>query len=221
MIRTLLFLFALLPSLIFAAEEYPPKGFTEIWSEESSYGGFSVVHYKNEQKDPKDYSSDSQIWVHANKPEFKTQLLLSHSSSSNTLISDDEKYIAINLHECSSLSNLFVFKRNEKGGFDEVKKDFLKSAQNQMIKQYKLEKNLEFGHEYCYADVWMRDGLLLGHISGEYSGGYSVDPWYFIYDVKNDRFIWDLTKINKRPYSEKEQEKPTPPKKTSPKKSKS
>jgi|GEM_PF-3839470 len=218
MIRYLLFLFAVLPSLIFAAEEYPPKGFTEIDSVESSYGGFSVVHY---QKDSQDDSDDTQIWVHAIKPEFKTQLLFTHNSSSHTLISDDENYIAINLHECSNLNNLLVFKRNEKGGFDEVNKDFREAVQNQMIKQYKLEKDLKFGHEYCYADVWMRDGLLLGHLSGEYSGGYSVEPWYFIYDVRRDRFVWDLTKINKRPYSEKEQEKPTPPKKSTPKKSKS
>ncbi len=218
MIRYLLFLFAVLPSLIFAADDYPPKGFTEMSSVESSSGGFSVVHFK---KDPQDYSSDSQIWVHATKPDFKTQLLFTHNNRSAVLISDDEDYIAINHHELSGLGVLIVFKRNEKGGFDEVKKDFLKVMQAQMAKEFKLDKDMGFDHEYCYADVWMRDGLLLGHINGNLSGEYSLDEWYFIYDAKKDRFIWDLNKINKGTYTEHVHVKPTPPKKSASKKSKS
>lgn len=37
---------------------------------------------------------------------------------------------------------------------------------------------------------------MLGHTDGHKSGAYLVSGWYFIYDVKNDRFLWDLSKIN-------------------------
>ena len=65
-----------------------------------------------------------------------------------------------------------------------------------MRTQLKLKNEIHLDHMYCMADTWLRDGLLLGHTDGHKSGAYHVSGWYFIYDVKNDRFLWDLSKIN-------------------------
>lgn len=198
--RIVLFL-VILQSLAPGANEFPPKGFTELSTLVSPYGSFSVMHFK---QDPDDFSSDSQIWIHALKPDFQDQLIFTHNNRSAALISDDENYIAINHHELSGLGNFIVFKRNEKGGFDKVDKDFLALAKDMAIKKLKLEHDaLEFDHEYCYADTWMRDGLLLGHVRGDLSGEAWLKEWYFIYDAKHDVFTWDLAKLNKGTYLEK------------------
>lgn len=199
--RIVVFFFAILPSLAFASGDFPPQGFSELSTVASPSGGFSIMHFK---QDPNDFSSESQIWVHALKPEFRDQLLFTHYNRSSVLISDDENYIAINHHALSGLGNLIVFKRNEKGGFDKVDKDFLAVAKDMAAKKLKLgDDAFGFDHEYCYADIWLRDGLLLGSLRGDLSGEVWLKEWYFIYDAKHDAITLDLASINKGTYIEK------------------
>ena len=201
MINQIVLFFVMLCSLAVAAE-FPPKDFTELSSVESASAGFRVIHYK---KDANAYDSESQIWVHALKPEFKDQLLFTHNNRSSVLISEDEEYIAINHHELSGLGNLYIFKHNANGGFDEVKLKFLETIKQQVKKRLKLdETDIGFDHEYCYADYWMRDGLLLGHLEGDLSGEYRLRDWYFIYDVRRNRFVSNLSQVNKGTYADRE-----------------
>ena len=182
------------------AGEFPPKGFTAIETIESDSGGFSVIHYK---QDPDRFDSESQIWVHALKPEFKDQLLYTHQNRSQELISEDEEYIAINHHELSGLGRLIVFSRNSNGTFDEVKVDFLKVVREQVKQRLKLDDTgVGFDHEYCYADCWLRDGLLLGHLKGDMSGEIDLREWYFIYDVRRSRFVSKINQMNRGVYFE-------------------
>jgi hypothetical protein len=69
-----------------------------------------------------------------------------------------------------------------------------------MVTQLKL-KNVPkngpwFSHKYCYADYWLRDGLLLAHLEGDESGIHVLKPWYFIYNARKDRFLLDFSNIN-------------------------
>ena len=199
------FMMLLLPVI---GADVSPKGFTQMTSDESSSGSVQVIHYK---KDTKAYDSESQIWVHSTKEEFKDQLLFTHYNRSSTLISDEGDYIAINHHELSGLGQLYIFMRNDKGGFEKVKLDFLATIKEQVKKELSLGDNaLGFDHEYCYADRWMRDGLLLGHLRGNLSGETTLEEWYFIYDVRKNHFVSDLKMINKGTYSEKENGKWVP-----------
>ncbi|MCX6877481.1 MAG: hypothetical protein NTW21_27280 [Verrucomicrobia bacterium] len=175
------------------ADDFPPPGFTEMRSELSPGGNFKIVRFN---RDPNDYEQGSQLWLQSLKPEFKTQLLFSHLSSVALVISPDENFIAINYHRGSGVGLLHVFSRDKDGWFHEIKKDFLNVTEKLMRTQLKLKQEIDLDHLYCMADSWLRDGLLLGHLDGHKSGAYHVSGWYFIYDVKNDRFLWDLSKIN-------------------------
>ncbi len=179
---------------LLAADDFPPAGFTEMSSGESPRGTFKIIHFK---RDPKDFSSESQVWLEALKLEFKTQLLFKHENRAGWLISEDEEFIAINHHAGSGDGLLHLFARGKDGLFREKPKDFREAACKLMTAQLKLKKEPGFDHEYCYADAWLRDGYLLGHLEGNYSGVHFLDEWYFIYDMKSDRFSWDLSKINR------------------------
>ena len=175
------------------AQDYPPKGFTKVYADNSPQNSFEIVHFK---QNPDDFSSDSQVWLHALKPGFKTQLLFTHNNRAAWLVSADENFIAINHHAMSDLGLLHVFSRNKEGVFQEVKKDFYEATSKLMAEQLKLKPQPGFDHIYCYADAWLRDGYLLAHLEGHDSGVHFLDGWYFIYDVKHDDFIWDLSKVN-------------------------
>jgi hypothetical protein len=177
------------------ATNEPPPDFTNVYSEQSPNDGFKLICYK---RDPKDFSSETQIWLEALKPDFKTQLIFTHWNRAHSLISSDDQYIAINYHVMSDLGEVHVFSRDKTGLFQEIKKDFGEIAHKLVRKE--LGSNIGFDHEYCYADYWLRDGLLLVHFEGHESGTHYLEPWYFIYDVKKDRFVFDLTDINKNAF---------------------
>jgi len=179
-----------LPSVT-QADDFPPRGFKEMGSEESPAANFKIVHFK---RDPGDFASESQLWLQALKPEFKTQLLFTHSNRATWLISPDEGFIALNHHLGSGVGLLHIFVRDQDGLFHEQKKDFFDVTKKLMSTQ--LKKEIDLDHMYCMADSWLRDGRLLGHIDGHKSGAYHISGWYFIYDVKKDRFLWDLSEIN-------------------------
>lgn len=191
-LRALLLLFlGLCPGFAYS-EEFPPRGFTELYSEESPEATFKIIHF---QRDPKDFSSDSQIWLQSLKPECKTQLLFTHNNRASWLISPDDSCIAINHHAMSTDGLLQIFARGKDGVFTRVEKDFREAAFELMAAQLKSKPDLD--HFYCYADTWLRENVLLAHLVGHESGVQSLDPWYFIYDVSKDRFSWDLSDINK------------------------
>ena len=175
------------------AQDYPPKGFTKVYADTSPQNTFEIIHFK---RDLDDFSSDSQVWLHALKPGFTTQLLFTHNNRASWLVSDDENFIAVNHHAMSDLGLLHVFLRNKEGVFHEVKKNFNEMVSKLMTEQLNLKTEPGFDHIYCYADAWLRDGHLLAHLEGHESGVHFVDGWYFIYDVKNDDFSWDLSKLN-------------------------
>lgn len=185
-------LLCLLP-LLAEAVDFPPAGFVEVSSEKSPLDAFKVIHFK---RDPEDFSSDSQIWLQALKPPFKTQLLFSHNNRASWLISGNEEFIAINHHALSDLGLLHVFAQGKDGAFHKIEKEFGEVARKLMTSQLKLAEEPGFDHEYCYADAWLRDGLLLAHLEGHESGVHFLKEWYFLYDAKGDRFSWDLSRIN-------------------------
>jgi len=197
-----------LTSPIFAADVFPPPGFKEMSSEESPKRGFKIIHFK---RDPEDFSSDSQIWIQPLlqplKPRFQTQLLFAHCNRAGWLISLDEKFIAINYHAGSTDGLLHVFWLEDDGLFHERQKDLRDVTRKLMTDQLKLKGQPSLDHEYCYADCWLRDGLLLGHLSGHESGVRFLNDWYFIYDVENDRFLWDLSQINQNAFQAVKHEK--------------
>ena len=190
--KVVLILFCLLP-LRLAAADFPPPGFKEVNSAESPQGTFKVVHY---QRNPEDFSSDSQIWLQASKPEFKTQLLFTHNNSATVLVSPDENLIAINHHVMSGLGGLQLFSRGKDGLYHEREKDLLGAAHKLMLSQLGLAAKTELDHEACFADLWLRDGVLLSHLVGNESGVSELAPWYFVYDVQHDRFSEDLSRLN-------------------------
>lgn len=190
--RVFLAMTCALPSVT-KADDYPPAGFTEMGSGVSPGGNFKIVRFN---RDPNDYEKGSQIWLQILKPEFKTQLLFNHFNSVALVISPDENFIAINYHRGSGLGLLHVFSRDKDGLFHEIKKDFPAVTEKLMRTQLQLKKEIDLDHLYCMADSWLREGMLLGHIDGHQSGAYFVSGWYFIYDVKKDRFLWDLSTIN-------------------------
>jgi hypothetical protein len=175
------------------ADDYPPAGFTEMGSEVSPGGNFKIVRFN---RDPNDYEKGSQIWLQALKPEFKTQFLFAHFNSVALLISPDEKFVAINYHRGSGCGLLHVFSCDKDGLFHEKKRDFLDATEKLMRTHLKLNEDTDFDHSYCMAKSWLRDGMLLGSLSERKGDVYRVVEWYFIYDVKNDRFLWDLSKVN-------------------------
>ena len=185
-------------SMAKGADEFPPPGFTELSSDTSPMRSFKIIHYK---RDPNDFSSDSQIWLQGLQPEFKTQLLFTHNNRAWWLISDDEDYIAINYHEGSTDGLLHIFVRGKDGIYTEKKKEYRDVAQKLMTTQLKLKKMPDFDHLYCYGTAWLRNGVLLAHLNGHYSGENYLEEWYFLYDVKNDRFSWDLSKVNQGAFS--------------------
>ena len=191
--RTLLLILCLWQGVAYT-QEFPPNDFKEMRSEESPLGTFKIIQY---QHDPDDLMSESQIWLQANKPKFKTQLLFTFSNQASWLISPDDNFIAINNHVTSTDGMLYIFVRGQDGLFKEVKKDFREVTHKLMATQLKLKNEPWFSHEYCYADYWLRDGLLLGHLEGSESGAQFLKPWYFIYNVRKDQFSWDLSNINK------------------------
>ena len=194
--RILLAMACLLPSATMAYD-YPPAGFTEMGSEASPDGNFKIVRFN---RDPNDYAKGSQIWLHALKPEFKTQLLFTHESSVALVISPDEKFIAINYHRGSGCGLLHVFSCDKDGLFHEIKRDFLDSTEKLMRTQLNLKKDTDFDHNYCMAQSWLREGVLLGSLSERKGDVYRVGEWYFIYDVKNDRFLRDLSELNQNAF---------------------
>lgn len=186
----------LLPSATMAGD-YPPVGFTEMGSEESPGGNFKIVRFN---RDPNDYAKGSQIWLQSLKPEFKTQLLFSHESSVALVISPDEKFIAINYHRGSGCGLLHVFSCDKDGLFHKIKRDFLDSTEKLMRTQLNLKKDIDFDHNYCTAQCWLSEGVLLGSLSERKGDLYRVGEWHFIYDVKKDRFLWDLSELNQNAF---------------------
>lgn len=186
--------FLLCSTFALTADPFPPEGFKEMSSEVSANEGFKIIHFK---KDPDNYASESQIWVQALKPEFKTQLLFSHNNRSSWNLADDEQGIAINFHQGSTDNLLLVFLRGKDGLFKKVEKDFREEAHKLVQARYKLDKGaLDFDHDNCHAITWLRDGFLLAELDGNLSGEYYLKPWYFIYDTQHDKFLTDLDKIN-------------------------
>jgi hypothetical protein len=50
------------------------------------------------------------------------------------------------------------------------------------------------------AQCWLREGVLLGSLSERKGDLYRVGEWHFIYDVKKDRFLWDLSELNQNAF---------------------
>lgn len=180
----------------------PPAKFKLVYTETSPEESFKLVYYK---EDP-EYPSETQIWLEPIKStsEFKKQLLFTHWNRAHSLISDDEQFIALNHHAMSNYGLLHVFIRNKEGLFTEVKKDFHEATRKLIAKDTgSIER---FDHSYVYADCWLRDGLLMAHFVGRESGEHYIDPWYFIYDAKNDKFIMDLKELNKNVFHKVEKD---------------
>jgi len=195
----------ILPALLFpvisafAVDEFPPVGFKVALSENSPGGGFKIIHFARDLNQ----ASEAQIWIEPvlqpGKARFMRQLLFAHNNRVSWLISADENFIALNNYAKSTDGLLHVFSLGSDALFHKVKMDFRDAAQQLLISKLKVKKrDSDFDHEYCYADCWLRDGCLIGHLEGHDSSTMNgLHPWYFIYDVKNDLFFWDLSRINK------------------------
>jgi hypothetical protein len=182
------------------AQDFPPTGYKEAHiSTTSPQESFRVVSFIIEPYDA-DAPHPWQVWIEVLKSSnIKTQLLY-YGQPACCFISYDENYIALNIHVGSGFQDLRVFTREKDGVFHDKKKDFEGAIPDRVAKQFTLKTKLDLDHTYWGGDQWLRDGVLLAHVSGHHSGNedfYGLKAWYFIYDVKNDRFTWDLTEINK------------------------
>jgi hypothetical protein len=179
-----------------AAKDYPPAGFQIVESQESPRGGFKLIHYK---KDPKDFSSESQIWLEPIKSEFKRQHLFTHHNRSYWLIDESDSHIAIGHHEYSSDNLLWLFVREPDGQFRQIQSELRSAALKEMCRKTGVQKTRDdFDHFDCYSEVWLRGGLLLAYIRGDsHTQGFYLKPWYFIYDADQNKFAWDDFESNK------------------------
>ncbi len=192
-------------ALFAEAQTSPPQGYRKLDdSTASPQESFRIVSFII---DPYDANAPHpwQIWIEALKPSSVQTRLLYFGQPAGCFISDDENFIALNIHVGSGFQDLRIFTRGKDGAFQDTNKDFAGALLERIARQFKLKMKLDLDHTYWTADKWLRDGVLLGHVGGHHSGNedfYGLAPWYFIYDVKNDRFTWDLAEINKSAFQQ-------------------
>lgn len=182
---------------IIRADEFPPKGFTEVRREKSPQEDFQMIYFR---KEPDEIMTESQIWIQASKPSsVKTQLLFEYSDDARCVVSDDEQFIAVNKHIMAGFNDLTIFVRMEDGRYEKEEVDILNASIKMMAKQLKLKKLnsvRDFESIRCSALAWLEDGLVLCDLGG--SAGHSYFDWYFIFDAKKNEFLLDLSKVNRR-----------------------
>lgn len=186
---------------IIRAQEFPPDGFTEVRREKSPRETFQIVHF---QKDPADPESKRQIWIQWIRTSDAPQLLDEYGYEDTCLVSDDEKFIAVNRHVMAEWDVLEIFE-NRDGLFDDNQLDLTTIVLKALTKQLKLKKAPGFDGTHLYADAWLPDDLMLCHFQASLPGFNNLHPWYFIYDVKKHELLLDFSKINRSAFSVEKQ----------------
>ncbi len=171
-------------------DAYPPAGYVRAITEPCVAGHFVLVGYS---KEPWDFDTESQLWVEYDDPKIKPQLLFSFLNRAQQYIDDAGDHIAIEHHEGSGDNLLYLFVRGADHRFHRVPQELRAAALQEFNRQAHTKVTREdFDHFDCYADEWLKGGLLRGYIRGD-SQGKKVNsllaPWYFIYDAEHQKFV--------------------------------
>jgi hypothetical protein len=93
------------------------------------------------------------------------------------------------MYSTDNLMWLFVYKPD--GLFHRVPQEMRAAGLEEFCRQTHMSMTRKsFDHFDCYADAWLKDGLIRCYIQGDSPDkSFHLDPWYFIYDSEHERIV--------------------------------
>ncbi len=140
-----------------------------------------------------------EVWLVSSENSKKRQLLYTYDRSVEVLISEDERWLAINDYAGSNLANVLLFRQQRGLKYKQVE-DLTERAWAFVAAQAGHKKPLPLLLDHTYAEVlrWTDDHTILLCLHGHLDSRNYVDDWLCLYDVTSKTFSTDLDKQNKK-----------------------
>lgn len=188
-----LWLFISLPVLLPPAEVSAQSSNQKYIREEYSPLGSFSIEYKY------DYVKENhQIWLKSYSDTLGRVLLYSFKRDAAAVVSPDENWIIINDFYGSDVSRLVLMRRVSGMTYTPVKdRDICREGWELFRKTTGRSKPF-LSHQYAECLLWSGgSSYALLRFWGHGESDYNVDNWLCIYDVRNNRFLMDLSVINR------------------------
>lgn len=141
-----------------------------------------------------------QIWlVSAANPKDR-ELLCTPKGPSEVLVSEDDKWLAVNDGAGSNVSMVILYKQRK--GVQYKEQSLLSNNAWKFFKEHnKGNKSIAINHTYAKGLTWTDDHTLLLELQGKgYDGTNSTEigVWLCLYDANTKTFSTDLARHNQR-----------------------
>ncbi len=176
-----------------------PSPEMKLWKTEASPRDDIIIeHFATE-------SGKHEIWLATKKGAADQALLYAHERHADVLMSPDERWLVINDHAGSNVSEALLLRRVEGIRYSEVKEAEISAKAWRLFAQRRgLAKPPRYSHDYTNAIRWGSDSKAFlasveGHdpIDGNGREPEAVDPWLFVFDATALRPSLDLGLLNR------------------------
>ena len=194
--RVLALLGVISAALAWAGEPSPEM---RLWkTEESPLGDIVIQHFAID-------AGRQEIWLATKKGPADQALLYAHERHAEVLMSPDERWLVINDHAGSNVTEALLFERDHGVRYSEVKEaEISAKAWGLFAQRSGLAKSPRYDHHYTNAIRWRDDATAFlasieGHnpIDGLDNAPQYVDSWLFVFDVNSLRPSLDLGVLNR------------------------
>ncbi len=143
-----------------------------------------------------------QIWISDFHDPTHRVLQYEYERAATVCVSPDEKWLVVNDYAGSNTAHPILFRRNRGIQFSPLKDvDLEKIAWDAAAVNQGFPASQVFDHQYSEVLCWLGDsGKVIIRAWGYYSGEYSLDEWFCIYDVNSGKVSFDLSNINAGSY---------------------